>query len=164
MDLKNFSFVPNETKYLVSGYIRHESDQLFPIYLIQIFTMFYFAPKPPIDECCVYQDGFSVLEDLDDGVVYDAKLNQTFANNNKFYVLQVIQKDGANEFYYHFRWARVGYKGQTKTCKADKDACIAAFKRKFHDKTLNDWEERDSFEAKPRKYTYLPLDYFVDTS
>eukprot|EP01083_Nonionella_stella_P316959 1151997_1 len=164
MDLKNFSLLPNETKYLVSGYIRNTSEHLFPVYLIQMFTLFYFVPKPPIDECCPYQDGFSVLEDLDDGVIYDAKLNQTNIgnNNNKFYILQVIQKDGANEFYYHFRWARVGYKGMCKTAQATKDECIATFKKKFYDKTLNDWEERHSFEARPRKYTYLPLDYFAE--
>eukprot|EP01084_Bolivina_argentea_P299138 515620_1 len=115
----------------------------------------------PIDEYCPYQmsGGYSVLED--GGVVYDAMLNQTNIgnNNNKFYKLQIIQKDGRDEFYYHFRWARVGYKGQLKTEPASKEACIAAFKKKFHDKTLNEWEDRHSFEARARKYTYLPMDY-----
>jgi poly [ADP-ribose] polymerase len=36
---------------------------------------------------------------------------------------------------------------------------VDTFKKKFSDKTLNDWDERDSFESQPNKYTWLARDY-----
>ncbi len=38
------------------------------------------------------------------------------------------------------------------------DAAIDAFKKKFQDKTLNDWDKRANFEAVPGKYTLLEMD------
>jgi len=49
-----------------------------------------------------------------DGKVYSATLNQTNmqANNNKFYVLQVLEMDNGKGCYFWSRWGRVGVKGQ----------------------------------------------------
>ncbi|KAH0969287.1 hypothetical protein GBA52_028859 [Prunus armeniaca] len=48
--------------------------------------------------------------------VYDAMLNQTNVgyNNNKFYVIQVLESDAGGTFMVYYRWGRVGVKGQNK--------------------------------------------------
>ena len=38
------------------------------------------------------------------------------------------------------------------------DAAIADFKKKFKDKTRNDWDKRANFQAVPGKYTLLEMD------
>ena len=112
----------------------------------------------PVDEHFNGGSNWSVFEE--NGVVYDAMLNQTNIgqNNNKFYKLQILT-NGDDDYIAYFRWARVGYKGQTSQVKGNKNKCIEAFKTKFYDKTLNNWEDRDDFESHARKYTYLPMDY-----
>ena len=70
---------------------------------------------------------------------YDQTLNQsnlTF-NNNKFYILQVLQKDNdANSFYFWTRWGRVGVPGQNALAgPMGKDKATDMFEKKLHDKT-----------------------------
>lgn len=70
---------------------------------------------------------------------YDQTLNQsnlTF-NNNKFYILQVLQKDSdANSFYFWTRWGRVGVPGQNALAgPIGKEKAIDLFEKKLHDKT-----------------------------
>jgi len=115
----------------------------------------------PVDE---YFDNQSWTVFEENGIVWDAMLNQTNIgqNNNKFYKLQILTDSDESEFCAFFRWARVGYKGQMSRTWGNKQKCIGAFKKKFHDKTLNDWEDRDNFQSYARKYTYLPMDYGGD--
>jgi poly [ADP-ribose] polymerase len=50
-----------------------------------------------------------------DGVkIYSTTLNQSnvCANNNKFYILQVLQNESNNSFIFFTRWGRVGVVGQ----------------------------------------------------
>lgn len=70
---------------------------------------------------------------------YDQTLNQsnlTF-NNNKFYILQVLQKDDdSNSYYFWTRWGRVGVPGQNALAgPMGKDKAIDLFEKKLHDKT-----------------------------
>lgn len=37
------------------------------------------------------------------------------------------------------------------------DDAISSFKKKFKDKTKNDWDKRDNFVAKPGKYTMIEI-------
>ena len=48
--------------------------------------------------------------------VYDVTLNQTNIgmNNNKFYVIQVLERDDGKQFYVWNRWGRIGLDGQNK--------------------------------------------------
>ncbi|KAJ7536807.1 hypothetical protein O6H91_12G082200 [Diphasiastrum complanatum] len=90
-------------------------------------------------------------------------LNQTNVgdNNNKFYVLQVLESDTGNSYYTYNRWGRVGVKGQDKLSgpyNFDSPA-IAEFHDKFFDKTKNYWHERHKFVAYTKKYTWLEMDY-----
>ncbi|KAJ1560509.1 Poly [ADP-ribose] polymerase 3, partial [Nowakowskiella sp. JEL0078] len=97
--------------------------------------------------------GGEVFED------YGAKLNQTNIrdNNNKFYVIQLIK---SNEIYYVLnRWGRVGEIGQSNTADfLDENEAVNAFKKKFKDKTSNDWDKRSNFVPKSGKYTLLEMD------
>eukprot|EP00746_Dinoflagellata_sp_MGD_P146755 gnl/MRDRNA2_/MRDRNA2_79195_c0_seq1.p1 gnl/MRDRNA2_/MRDRNA2_79195_c0~~gnl/MRDRNA2_/MRDRNA2_79195_c0_seq1.p1 ORF type:complete len:535 (+),score=134.20 gnl/MRDRNA2_/MRDRNA2_79195_c0_seq1:92-1696(+) len=95
---------------------------------------------------------------------YAVKLNQTNiadANNNKFYIIQVLEGKGG--FWAWNRWGRVGDPGMNKLVKCSSaDAAIKDFKKKFRDKSANDWENRDDFTPKKGKYTIVETDDAAD--
>ncbi len=97
---------------------------------------------------------------------YNAMLNQTNigANNNKFYVIQVLEKGG--KYYAWNRWGRVGEPGQNalKGPFSTPDGAVKEFSAKFKDKTSNSWEDRKNFKAKAGKYTLIEIDTEADTS
>jgi poly [ADP-ribose] polymerase len=68
-------------------------------------------------------------------------LNQTniSQNNNKFYLLQLLQNDNSKEFYTWFRWGRVGENGQSdlKTFDSNLSQAKATFGRKFSVRRLD---------------------------
>ncbi|XP_009144575.1 poly [ADP-ribose] polymerase 2 [Brassica rapa] len=104
---------------------------------------------------------YHVLQRGDD--VYDAMLNQTNVrdNNNKFFVLQVLESDNKKTYMVHFRWGRVGVKGQSKL-DGPYDSCdpaIEIFSNKFYDKTRNHWSDRKEFFLHPKSYAWLEVDY-----
>jgi poly [ADP-ribose] polymerase len=100
--------------------------------------------------------------------IFDAMLNQTNVgeNNNKFYVIQVLEADTGGKYMVYNRWGRVGVKGQDKlfgpfvSC----DEAISEFESKFFDKTKNQWCDRHTFILYPKKYTWLEMDYEGDKS
>uniref|UniRef100_A0A8B9TKI9 Poly [ADP-ribose] polymerase n=1 Tax=Anas platyrhynchos TaxID=8839 RepID=A0A8B9TKI9_ANAPL len=100
--------------------------------------------KPPatIDGLCPLGagTGAQVYED------YDCTLNQTniSANNNKFYIIQLIQHGGAYSTW--SRWGRCGESILRRTLR-----------RKFREKTKNSWAERENFVAQPGKYTLIEV-------
>ncbi|XP_004292663.1 PREDICTED: poly [ADP-ribose] polymerase 2-like [Fragaria vesca subsp. vesca] len=103
---------------------------------------------------------YHVLQLGDD--VYDAMLNQTNVghNNNKFFVLQVLQSDDGSSFMVYYRWGRVGVKGQNKLLGPyTRDKAIDEFEKKFSDKTRNDWSDRKTFQSFPKCYVWLEMDY-----
>ncbi|KAL3852914.1 hypothetical protein ACJMK2_016520 [Sinanodonta woodiana] len=89
---------------------------------------------------------------------YDCMLNQTNIghNNNKFYVIQVLQ---VGTMYYSWnRWGRVGEAGaNANKGPIDKASAIKDFEKKFSDKTKNKWANRDSFKPVPGKYTLIEM-------
>ncbi|KAL2323662.1 hypothetical protein Fmac_028041 [Flemingia macrophylla] len=97
------------------------------------------------------------------GEVYDAMLNQTNLgdNNNKFYVIQVLESDTGGEFLVYNRWGRVGVKGQDKihgpyrSC----ESAMQEFEQKFLAKTNNEWSNRNNFVSYPKSYAWLEMDY-----
>jgi poly [ADP-ribose] polymerase len=99
----------------------------------------------------------------EDGVHWDAMLNQTNLknNNNKFYLLQLLKDNKTGHYSTWFRWGRVGKTGQHQSTpfKADLESAKDSFRKKFHDKTHNEWEERESFVKKAGKYDMLAMDY-----
>ncbi|RID70829.1 hypothetical protein BRARA_C02811 [Brassica rapa] len=107
---------------------------------------------------------YHVLQRGDD--VYDAMLNQTNVrdNNNKFFVLQVLESDNQKTYMVYFRWGRVGVKGQSKLEGPFHtwDRAIDIFSNKFLDKTRNNWSDRKEFIPHPKLYTWLEMDYGKD--
>ncbi|KAL3531481.1 hypothetical protein ACH5RR_010803 [Cinchona calisaya] len=104
---------------------------------------------------------YHVLEEGDD--IYDATLNQTNVgdNNNKFYIIQVLESDAGGKFMVFNRWGRVGSKGQNQLTGPydSKRTAIEEFQSKFHGKTKNIWQNRHEFVARPKCYSWLEMDY-----
>uniref|UniRef100_A0A3P9HMQ5 Poly [ADP-ribose] polymerase n=1 Tax=Oryzias latipes TaxID=8090 RepID=A0A3P9HMQ5_ORYLA len=82
-------------------------------------------------------------------------------NNNKFYLIQLLQDDGSNSFSVWMRWGRVGKVGQNSltACGGDLLKAKDIFKKKFFDKTRNEWEQRGSFVKVAGKYDMVFMDY-----
>lgn len=114
----------------------------------------------PVDDLCPNAAQYNVVDD------FDATLNQSNImggnNNNKYYRIQMLQHDKTKNFFLWTRWGRVGESRGTQTklqsCK-DQGTCEKAFAKKFRDKTSNDWDSRDDFEAVMGKYEMLEIDY-----
>ena len=84
---------------------------------------------------------------------FHTKLMQTNlgANNNKFYIAQLLQK-GAS-FAVWTRWGRLGENGQSKLLPASNfDDGVKIYGKKFKDKTKNNWEDRGNFVKHSGKY------------
>ncbi|KAM3940241.1 poly [ADP-ribose] polymerase 2-like isoform 1-T1 [Leptodactylus fuscus] len=118
--------------------------------------------KAPVDPECssklgkahVYSEGEEV---------YDVMLNQTNLqfNNNKYYLIQLLEDDNARNFSVWMRWGRVGKVGQHSlvSCGADLLKAKNVFEKKFFDKTKNVWAQRANFEKVAGKYDFVHLDY-----
>ena len=119
--------------------------------------------KAPVDEYCPDGMRYHVYEGSD-GTVWDAMLNQTNigANANKFYVIQLLETDGGNEYAVWNRWGRVGVRGQTTFQRTGTylEGAQEFFKRKFKDKSGRAWEDRAQ-SPKPRKYAFLERNFEV---
>lgn len=64
--------------------------------------------KAPVDDHCPVGDKYHVY--CDDDCIWDCMLNQTNIqnNNNKYYLIQLLKKDGLNQYSVWMRWGRVG--------------------------------------------------------
>lgn len=106
----------------------------------------------PVDDNCPLK-GAAVHED------YDCILNQTNigANNNKFYVIQLLTKAG--KFYAWTRWGRVGETGQSALVGPSSfEGALKAFEAKFKDKTSNKWTDRAKFKPASGRYSLIEVD------
>jgi len=94
--------------------------------------------------------------------VYMCMLNQTNigANNNKFYVLQLLEGDSKPDYRVFTRWGRVGVVGQNKLEPfSNLASAMAAFKAKYREKTRGNWDDRANFVKVPGKYHLMDMDY-----
>ncbi|KAL8850724.1 MAG: hypothetical protein Q9221_004372 [Calogaya cf. arnoldii] len=102
----------------------------------------------------------------DDGIIYDASLNQTSigGNNSKFYRLQLLYKAKDDTYFTHTRWGRVGDFGQLKTMGPfdSLEPALKEFDKKFKDKSGHKWEDRGK-PAKKGKYTFIERSYEDDS-
>lgn len=118
--------------------------------------------KAPVDAECKAKLGKAHVycEGKD---VYDVMLNQTNLqfNNNKYYLIQLLEDDSSKSYSVWMRWGRVGKVGQSSLTGYGGDLLKAkdVFKKKFLDKTKNDWEDKDCFEKVPGKYDLVFMDY-----
>ncbi|KAI2624738.1 poly polymerase catalytic domain-containing protein [Xylaria nigripes] len=99
----------------------------------------------------------------DDGVIYDASLNQTnsTSNNNKFYRIQVLHFHGA--YCTWTRWGRVGEYGQSKMLsKGPLRDALKQFNDKFKSKSGLAWVDRGE-HPKTGKYAFIEKSYESDS-
>ncbi|CAM4590044.1 unnamed protein product [Leuciscus chuanchicus] len=121
--------------------------------------------KAPVDPECKAKIGTAHV--YNEGVdVYDVMLNQTNLqfNNNKYYLIQLLQDDSAKAYSVWMRWGRVGKVGQNSlvNCRGNLAQAKDTFKKKFFDKTKNEWEHRVHFEKVAGKYDMLFVDYSTE--
>jgi poly [ADP-ribose] polymerase 2/3/4 len=119
----------------------------------------------PVDEHHAWASNSSAQVYTDDEGIWACMLNQTniAANNNKFYVIQLVELGG--QYATFTRWGRVGERGQNgNKVFGDVDSAKKLFKSKFRAKSGNAWEARDNFVVKSGKYTLLEMSYSSDDS
>src|SRR5690349_10169633 len=82
-------------------------------------------------------------------------------NNNKYYMIQLLECTANKTYLVWFRWGRVGKDGQTtaEACGSDLERAKTLFCRKFADKTRNEWAARAHFEKVYGKYDLILRDY-----
>lgn len=91
--------------------------------------------KIPVDEFFRNASNVHVLEH--NGKVYSATLNQTNMenNNNKYYLIQVLESDNAKSCWMFTRWGRVGEKGQNACIgPTSREHAMVEYEKKFRDK------------------------------
>ncbi|XP_016055036.1 PREDICTED: poly [ADP-ribose] polymerase 2 isoform X2 [Miniopterus natalensis] len=122
--------------------------------------------KAPVDPECTLKVGKAHIYCEGDDV-YDVMLNQTNLqfNNNKYYLIQLLEDDAQRNFSVWMRWGRVGKMGQHNlvACSGDLNKAKEIFHQKFLDKTKNNWEDREKFKKVPGKYDMLQMDYTTNT-
>ncbi|KAI1845674.1 hypothetical protein JX265_005364 [Neoarthrinium moseri] len=120
--------------------------------------------KVPLDEEISGElIGFEVYID-DNGIIYDASLNQTNAgaNNNKFYRVQLV-RNTLGVYRTWTRWGRVGDRGQSAILGDGTLAdALSNFNKKFKDKSGLNWTDRTA-PPKPKKYTFVERSYAPDS-
>ncbi|KAJ8336518.1 hypothetical protein SKAU_G00377380 [Synaphobranchus kaupii] len=118
--------------------------------------------KAPVDSECTAKLGKAHVY-CEGGDIYDTMLNQTNLqfNNNKYYLIQLLQDDHAKNYSVWMRWGRVGKAGQRSLVSCGPNVAQAkdVFKKKFLDKTKNEWDDRASFEKVAGKYDVVFMDY-----
>ncbi|KAJ3577239.1 hypothetical protein NPX13_g3329 [Xylaria arbuscula] len=120
-------------------------------------------PTVPIDEG-FKEGGDAHVHIDDDGTIWDASLNlsNVSGNNNKFYMLQLLDDDENNTYHAHNRWGRVGETGQVKTMSFNNlESAKVEYDKKFKSKTGLKWEDRGQ-EPKDKKYTFVERSYDDD--
>uniref|UniRef100_A0A8C1E657 Poly [ADP-ribose] polymerase n=1 Tax=Cyprinus carpio carpio TaxID=630221 RepID=A0A8C1E657_CYPCA len=97
------------------------------------------------------------------GKVITLNTNVQF-NNNKYYLIQLLQEDNAKAYSVWMRWGRVGKVGQNSlvNCGVNLAQAKDTFKKKFFDKTKNEWEHRANFEKVAGKYDMVFVDYSAE--
>ena len=94
--------------------------------------------------------------------LYQCTLHQTNivgANNNKFYVIQLLEKDTKGGFVLFTKWGRDGTPGSTQLKPmSTQSQGIQAFCAQFKSKTSNRWEDRDDFVKHSGKYQLMDMD------
>ncbi|KAG0340889.1 Poly [ADP-ribose] polymerase 2 [Podila humilis] len=115
--------------------------------------------QPPVDPAARVSIDYEVY--VDHEVAWNARLNQTNigANNNKFYLIQLLQNPKSGQYAVFSHWGRVGANGQSSTfLSSTLDGAKVEFNSKYKAKTSNNWDDRDNFVKRAGKYFLLPPD------
>uniref|UniRef100_A0A3Q2CG68 Poly [ADP-ribose] polymerase n=1 Tax=Cyprinodon variegatus TaxID=28743 RepID=A0A3Q2CG68_CYPVA len=119
--------------------------------------------KAPVDPECKAKLGQAhVYCEGDD--VYDVMLNQTNLqfNNNKYYLIQLLEDDGSKVYSVWMRWGRVGKVGQNSlvSCGSDLKKAKDVFKEKkciFSKTAVDSVPKKQPSKLDPKVYSLLEL-------
>ncbi|XP_031472837.1 poly [ADP-ribose] polymerase 2 [Nymphaea colorata] len=90
-----------------------------------------------VDALVPNKDAYRVFQN--GGKIYSATLNQSNLdhNNNKFYIIQILQHEATGNIFFWSRWGRVGVPGQNALKGPfGKDIAINEYNSKYHDKAV----------------------------
>ena len=82
-------------------------------------------------------------ENYFNGKFFSCTLNKSDldANNNKFYIIQLLEHDTNNTLVLFTRWGRIGVPGQHEEKDVDSSSGPKMFMRKYKDKTKGGYQE-----------------------
>lgn len=118
----------------------------------------------PVDEGVERQFTSHEVYIDDEGVIYDASLNQTNAtnNNNKFYRVQIL-RSVTGDYRTWTRWGRVGEYGQSKVVgDGTLSSALREFNGKFKSKSGLPWSNRTDHPI-TGKYAFIERSYEPDS-
>ena len=119
-----------------------------------------------VDSCVPNSSNYHVVLDKDhafNGSSFSATLNKSDLqhNNNKFYILQLLESDTGAGMVFFTRWGRVGTTGQQSVVPTSFDRGVSLFNSKYREKTrggyteiiidYSDDKEKSSSKKKPKK-------------
>ena len=87
----------------------------------------------------IYQDD----ENIFNGSFFSCTLNKSDLNNNnnKFYIIQLLEHDSNNSLVLFTRWGRIGVPGQHEEKDVDENSGPRLFMKKYRDKTKGGYQE-----------------------
>ena len=87
----------------------------------------------------IYQDAENVFN----GQFFSCTLNKSDVgkNNNKFYIIQLLEHDSDNSLVLFTRWGRIGVPGQHEEKDVDSKSGPRLFMKKYRDKTKGGYQE-----------------------
>ena len=96
-------------KLVLQGWYREYCGGVYLKYPQLLFLIFLFDMYVVSMMSCVltYRDNFILI------FVLYAEQTDVGANNNKYYIIQLLEEIGAAQYHVWQRWGRVGYKGQS---------------------------------------------------
>ena len=121
----------------------------------------------PVDHDVPQVSNYTVVQMPSTGLWCDAILNQCNIqnNNNKYYRLQMLQKNGvSNAYFAWFKWGRVGERHQSNSMEgpfSSIDKAYQVFCKKYRSKTGNGFGT-ENFVPKANKYKPLEIDNDVE--
>jgi len=101
-----------------------------------------FDKKAVVDQYFAGRNLYHIFEDKDNvfnGKYFNCTLNKSnlSQNNNKFYIIQLLEHDSDNSLILFTRWGRVGVPGQHDEKNVDRNSGPKLFMKKYKDKTIN---------------------------
>ena len=94
---------------------------------------------PDRNQYHIYQDADNVFN----GQFFSCTLNKSDVgkNNNKFYIIQLLEHDSDNSLVLFTRWGRIGVPGQHEEKDVDEKSGPRLFMKKYRDKTKGGYQE-----------------------